>query len=153
VAHEARAIGVQWNFFPIADVNSNAENPIINTRAWSEDPAQVGAFTAAFIRSSAQTGILTTAKHFPGHGDTSTDSHLAVARVDGDIHHLESVELPPFQAAINAGVDTVMIAHVTVPALESDPRRIATVSHNIVTGLLKERMGFQGIVVPDALDM
>ena len=120
-AQEARAIGVQWNLFPIADVNSNAENPIINARAWSEDPHQVSEFTAAFIRSSAATGILTTAKHFPGHGDTSTDSHLDVARVTGDMDRLQSIELAPFDAAIRAGVDAIMIAHVTVPALEPDP--------------------------------
>ena len=152
-AQEARAIGVQWNLFPIADVNSNAENPIINARAWSEDPRQVGEFTAAFIRSSAATGILTTAKHFPGHGDTSTDSHLDVARVSGDMERLQSTELVPFDAANRAGVDAVMIAHVTVPALEPDPRRVATVSHKIVTEFLKEKMGFQGIVIPDAMDM
>ena len=152
-AQEARAIGVQWNLFPIADVNSNADNPIINARAWSEDPHQVGEFTAAFIRSSAATGILTTAKHFPGHGDTSTDSHLDVARVSGDMERLQSTELAPFDAAIRAGVDAIMIAHVTVPALEPDPRRVATVSHKIVTEFLKEKMGFQGIVIPDAMDM
>jgi len=152
-AQEARAIGVQWNLFPIADVNSNAENPIINARAWSEDPHQVSEFTAAFIRSSAATGILTTAKHFPGHGDTSTDSHLDVARVNGDMDRLQSIELAPFDAAIRAGVDAIMIAHVTVPALEPDPRRVATVSHKIVTEFLKEKMGFQGIVIPDAMDM
>src|SRR5205823_12263254 len=110
-AQEARAIGVQWNLFPITGVNSNPENPIINARAWSEDPKQVADFTAAFIRSSAATGILTTAKHFPGHGDTATDSHLDVARVGGDIERLQSVELAPFDAAIRAGVDAVMIAH------------------------------------------
>jgi len=152
-AQEARAIGVQWNLFPIADVNSNADNPIINARAWSEDPKQVGDFTAAFIRSSAATGILTTAKHFPGHGDTATDSHLDVARVAGDMERLQSIELAPFDAAIRAGVDSVMVAHVTVPALEPDPRRVATVSHKIVTEYLKEKMGFQGIVIPDAMDM
>src|SRR5437764_334337 len=152
-AQEARAIGVQWNLFPITDVNSNPENPIINARAWSEDPKQVADFTAAFIRSSAATGILTTAKHFPGHGDTATDSHLDVARVTGDMERLQAVELAPFDAAIRAGVDAVMIAHVTVPALEPDPRRVATVSHKIVTEFLKEKMGFQGIVIPDAMDM
>src|SRR3954465_9265428 len=152
-AQEARAIGVQWNLFPIADVNSNAENPIINASPWSEDPHQVGEFPAAFIRSSAATGILTTAKHFPGHGDTSTDSHLDVARVTGDMDRLQSIELAPFDAAIRAGVDAIMIAHVTVPALEPDPRRPATLSHKVVTEFLKEKMGFQGIVIPDAMDM
>jgi beta-N-acetylhexosaminidase len=152
-ALESRAMGVQWNFFPIADVNSNPANPIINTRSFGEDPQQVGEMVAAYIRGAHSMGMLTTAKHFPGHGDTSTDSHLALARVDGDQARLDTVELPPFKRAIEAGVDAVMIAHVTVPALEPDPNRVATTSPGIVTGLLKEKLGFQGIVITDALDM
>jgi beta-N-acetylhexosaminidase len=97
--------------------------------------------------------MLTTAKHFPGHGDTATNSHLGLAEVNGDLRRLETVELPPFQAAINAGVDAVMIAHVTAPALEPDPMKVATTSSAIVTDLLKRKMGFQGLVVTDALDM
>ncbi|MBZ5631414.1 MAG: hypothetical protein LAO06_21380, partial [Acidobacteriia bacterium] len=150
---EARAIGVQWNFYPDADVNSNPLNPVINTRSFGEDPQQVGALAAAYIAGAHQSGMLVTAKHFPGHGDTSTNSHLELAEVDGDLQRLQAVELPPFQAAINAGVDAVMIAHVTVPALEPDPNKVATTSHAVVTGLLKTKMGFQGLVVTDALDM
>src|SRR5574340_367859 len=104
-AEEARAIGVHWNFFPIADVNSNPTNPIINTRAFGEDPQQVGQLDAAYIRGAHQGGMLATAKHFPGHGDTATDSHLGLARVDFDRQHLEQVELAPFRQAIEAGVD------------------------------------------------
>lgn len=152
-AQEARAIGVHWNFFPDADVNSNPANPIINTRSFGEDPQQVGELAAAYIRAARANGMLTTAKHFPGHGDTATDSHLGVAKVSGDEAHLESVELPPFRQAIAAGVDSVMIAHVTIPALEPDPKRIASTSPAIVNGLLKQQLGFQGIVVTDALDM
>ncbi|HEX9120722.1 MAG TPA: glycoside hydrolase family 3 N-terminal domain-containing protein [Terriglobales bacterium] len=150
---EARAIGVHWNFFPDADVNSNPANPVINTRSYGEDPRQVGELAAAYIKGAHEAGMLVTAKHFPGHGDTSTNSHLSLAEVNGDMQRLQSVELPPFQAAINAGVDSVMIAHVTVPALESDPNKVATTSHAVVTGLLKTKMGFQGLVVTDALDM
>jgi beta-N-acetylhexosaminidase len=152
-ALEARAIGVHWNFFPVADVNSNPANPIINTRSFGEDPKQVGDFVAAYIRGAHEGGMLTTAKHFPGHGDTATDSHLGLAQVTGDRARLDAVELPPFRRAIEAGVDAVMVAHVTVPALDPEPNRVATTSKAIVTGLLKEDMGFRGIVVTDALDM
>src|SRR5712692_2588643 len=152
-AQEARAIGVHWNFFPVADVNSNPANPIINTRSFGEDPQQVGDLVTAYIRGARANGMLTTVKHFPGHGDTATDSHLSLAQVTGDRARLQSVELPPFRRAIEAGVDSVMVAHVTVPALESDPNRVATTSPAIVTGLLKNQLGFQGIVVTDALDM
>jgi beta-N-acetylhexosaminidase len=152
-ALEARAIGVHWNFFPDADVNSNPANPIINTRSFGEDPKQVGDFVAAYIRGAHQGSMLTTAKHFPGHGDTATDSHLGLAQVTGDRARLDAVELPPFQRAIEAGVDAVMVAHVTVPALDSEPNRVATTSRAIVDGLLKEELRFKGIVVTDALDM
>jgi beta-N-acetylhexosaminidase len=152
-ALEARAIGVHWNLFPDADVNSNPANPIINTRSFGGDPKQVGDFVAAYIKGAHEGGMLVTAKHFPGHGDTATDSHLGVAQVTGDRARLDAVELPPFKRAIEAGVDAVMVAHVTVPALDSDPNRVATTSKPIVTGLLKEDMGFKGIVVTDALDM
>ena len=152
-AEESRAIGVEWNFFPVTDVNSSPVNPIINTRAFSEDPAEVGAFAAAYIQAARANGLLTTAKHFPGHGDTDTDSHLALARVTGDRARLEAVELVPFRKAIAAGVDSVMVAHLTVPALEADPERIATTSPAVVTGLLREKLGFQGLVVTDAMDM
>jgi beta-N-acetylhexosaminidase len=152
-AQEARAIGVQWNFFPVADVNSNPLNPIINTRSFGEDPQQVGEMVAAYIRGARAYGLLTTAKHFPGHGDTDTDSHLNVARVGGDLERLQTVELAPFQKAIAAGVDAVMVAHVSVPALEPDPNVVASTSPRIVTGLLKDQMGFTGLVVTDAMDM
>jgi beta-N-acetylhexosaminidase len=152
-ALEARAVGVHWNFFPDADVNSNPANPIINTRSFGEDPKQVGDFVAAYIRGAHEGSMLTTAKHFPGHGDTAADSHLGLAQVTGDRARLDAVELPPFRRAIDAGVDAVMVAHVTVPALDAEPGRVATTSKPIVTGLLKEDMGFKGIVVTDALDM
>jgi beta-N-acetylhexosaminidase len=152
-AQEARAVGVQWNFFPDADVNSNPANPIINTRSFGEDPQQVGNLVAAYIRGAKAGGMLTTAKHFPGHGDTATDSHLGVAKVSGDLARLKSVELPPFQKAIEAGVDAVMVAHVSAPALEPDPNKVGTTSSAIVTDLLKKQLGFKGIVVTDAIDM
>jgi beta-N-acetylhexosaminidase len=152
-AQEARAIGVEWNFFPDADVNSNPANPIINTRSFGEDPQQVGTLLAAYIRGAKAEGMLTTAKHFPGHGDTDTDSHLGLARVNGDRQRLQTVELPPFRQAIAAGVDAVMVAHVSVPALETDPNRVSTTSPSVVNTLLKQQLGFKGLVITDALDM
>jgi beta-N-acetylhexosaminidase len=152
-AQESRAIGVHWNFYPVADVNINPKNPIINTRSFGEDPQQVAAMVAAYVKGSRKYGLLSTAKHFPGHGDTATDSHLGVAMVPGDIARLDSVELPPFEKAIEAGVDSVMVAHVTIPALEPDADKVATTSHKIVTDLLKDKLHFQGLIVTDALEM
>jgi len=152
-AQEARAVGVHWNFFPDADVNSNPANPIINTRSFGEDPKQVGDLVSAYIKGAHQAGMLTTVKHFPGHGDTATDSHLGVASVNVDRAHLDSIELPPFRQAIAAGVDSVMVAHVTVPALDSDPNHVATISTAVVSDLLEKQMGFKGLIVTDALDM
>ncbi len=152
-AQESRAIGVNWNFFPVADVNSNPANPIINTRSFGEDPQLVGDMVASYIRGAHENGMLTTAKHFPGHGDTATDSHLGVAQVTGDMQRLQTTELAPFRKAIAAGVDSVMVAHVTVPALDPDPNHVATTSPAIVSGLLKKQLGYKGIVITDALDM
>ncbi|HYM74416.1 MAG TPA: glycoside hydrolase family 3 N-terminal domain-containing protein [Candidatus Dormibacteraeota bacterium] len=152
-ALEARAVGVHWNFFPDADVNSNPVNPIINTRSFGEDPKQVGDLVSAYIKGAHEGGMLVTVKHFPGHGDTATDSHLGVASVNGDRAHLDSIELPPFKQAIAAGVDSVMVAHVTVPALDSDPNHVATTSTAVVSDLLERQLGFKGLVVTDALDM
>jgi beta-N-acetylhexosaminidase len=152
-AQEARAVGVHWNFFPDADVNSNPVNPIINTRSFGEDPKQVGDLVTAYIKGAHEAGMLTTVKHFPGHGDTATDSHLGVASVNVDRAHLDSIELPPFRQAISAGVDSVMVAHVTVPALDSDPNHVATISPAVVSDLLEKQLGFKGLIVTDALDM
>jgi beta-N-acetylhexosaminidase len=152
-AQESRALGVHWNLFPVADVNSNPANPIIGTRAFGANPEQVGDLVAAYIRGAKANGMLTTAKHFPGHGNTATDSHVAVPVVDDNLRYIHAVDLPPFQKAIGAGVDAVMTAHVRVLALDPDPSRVATTSPIIVTGLLKNQLGFKGIVVTDALDM
>jgi beta-N-acetylhexosaminidase len=152
-AQEARAIGVQWNWFPDADVNSNPVNPIINTRSFGEDPKLVGNMAAAYIAGAHQFGMMTTAKHFPGHGNTESDSHVFVPVVKGDAAHFDAIELRPFRAAIQAGVDAVMIAHVLAPALDSGPDHVATISPAIVTGLLQQKMGFHGLVITDALDM
>ena len=152
-ALEARAMGVPWVFAPVADVNSDPCNPIINVRSFGEDPKRVAALVAAYVRGVEENGALATTKHFPGHGDTGTDSHLDLPTVKSDFAHLDSVELVPFRAAIAAGVSTIMTGHLAVPALEPDPNVPATLSEKITTGLLRRKMGFRGLVVTDALDM
>src|SRR5438105_360581 len=145
-AQESRAVGVQWNFFPVADVNSNPANPIINTRAFGEDPAQVSSLVSAYIKGARQEGMLTTAKHFPGHGDTGTDSHLGLAAVTRNREQIEQIDLVPFRSAIASGVDSVMVAHVTAPALEPDASKVATTSPGMIDGLLKQELKFSGLV-------
>ena len=154
-AREARAIGVNWVFFPDADVNSNPDNPIINIRAFSEDPKQVSTYVEAFLDGAASDPryrVLTTVKHFPGHGDTATDTHLRLATVSADRKHLDDVELVPFRAAIQHGVDSVMTAHLAVPALGVEDLP-ATLSPVVLTSLLRQQLGFNGLIVTDALEM
>jgi len=152
-AIEARAAGIHWIFAPDADVNSNPANPIINTRSFGEDPHRVASFVAAFTRGVEENGALATAKHFPGHGDTSTDSHLALPRTDTNRKRLDEIELVPFRAAIAAAVSTIMTGHLSVPALEPNENIPATLSHEILTGLLRKKMRFDGLIITDALDM
>src|SRR6267143_601896 len=152
-ALESRAVGIHWVYAPDADVNNNPGNPIINTRSFGEDPARVSDFVSAFVRGVEENGGLATAKHFPGHGDTSTDSHLDLPTVTSDRAHLDSIELAPFRAAIAAGTSTIMTGHLAVPALDPDPDVPATMSPKIMTDLLRHQMGFDGLVVTDALDM
>jgi beta-N-acetylhexosaminidase len=152
-AQEARAVGIHWAFAPVTDVNSNPANPIINVRSYGEDPHDVAKFVAAYIRGAHRGGLLVAPKHFPGHGDSSTDSHLGVVKVSSDRRHLETCELVPFKAAIDAGADSVLLAHAAVPALDPDDHRITTNSPKIVTELLEKQMGFDGVVVTDALEM
>ena len=151
-AVEARAVGVHWLFAPVLDVNSNPENPVINTRSLGEDPDAVARLGAAFIRGARAGGALTTAKHFPGHGDTRTDSHIELPVIGADRDRLDRVELVPFRAAVDAGVDAVMTAHVAVPGVLGDDRP-ATMSPELMTELLRGEMGFDGILFTDALRM
>jgi beta-N-acetylhexosaminidase len=152
-ALEARAAGVPWIYAPVVDVNGNPANPIINVRSFGETPEQIEPFLTAFIRGVEENGGLSTAKHFPGHGDTDLDSHTDLPTVAGDRARLDRVELPPFLAAIAAGVSTIMTGHLAVPALEPDANVPATLSENIVAGTLRREMGFDGVVVTDSLDM
>jgi beta-N-acetylhexosaminidase len=154
-ARDARAMGVNWLFAPVADVNNNPDNPIINIRSFGENPQQVASFVEAYINgahSDRKNPVLVTAKHFPGHGDTTEDSHLALPRLDADHDRIEAVELTPFRSAIAAGVDAVMTAHLNVPALDPD-NLPATVSSKIITGVLRDELGFHGLVVTDAMEM
>ena len=148
---EAWATGLNWVLGPVCDVNNNPANPVINVRAWGEEPAATGALAAAFIRGLQAEGVLSCAKHFPGHGDTSVDSHLELPLLPHERTRLDAVELPPFQAAIAAGVSAVMTAHLLLPALDGD--RPATLSKAVLTGLLRQELGFGGLVVTDALVM
>jgi beta-glucosidase-like glycosyl hydrolase/CubicO group peptidase (beta-lactamase class C family) len=152
-ALEARQAGVQWIYAPVADVNNNPGNPIINTRSYGEDPARVSDFVSAYIRGVEENGGLATAKHFPGHGDTAADSHIDLPIIHADRSRLESLEFVPFRAAIAAGVGSVMTGHLNVPALEPDPNAPATLSSHILTEVLRKDLGFEGLVVTDAMDM
>ncbi|MGE0640456.1 MAG: glycoside hydrolase family 3 N-terminal domain-containing protein [Thermoanaerobaculia bacterium] len=151
-ARECRAAGIHWAFAPVADVNSNPANPIINLRSFGEDPDRVAKLVAAFVEGAHAGRLLTTAKHFPGHGDTAIDSHLALPVLDRSRDELERVDLPPFRAAIAAGVDSVMTGHLSVPALDATGTP-ATLSRPITTDLLRGELGFDGLIVTDALEM
>ena len=148
---EARALGLNWVLGPVCDVNNNPANPVINVRAWGETPDAVAALTCAFSRGLQAEGVLGCAKHFPGHGDTSVDSHLELPVLPHDRQRLAAIELPPFAACIAAGIDAVMTAHLVLPAL--DPQRPATLSKAVLTDLLRGELGFDGLVVTDALVM
>jgi len=151
-AEEARALGVQVNFYPVVDVNNNARNPIINIRSFGGDPSLVSRMARAYIRGSQEHGVMATAKHFPGHGDTSTDSHLELPVIDVDRARLNSIELPPFQAAVDEGVGGVMSAHIALPRIESG-NLPATLSPMMLTGVLRGELKFGGVIFTDAMNM
>jgi beta-glucosidase len=150
-AEEALAIGLNWLLAPIVDVNNNPENPVINVRAFGITVGEVMGATRGFIAGAKQYPVLTTAKHFPGHGDTSVDSHLQTPTLPHDRQRFESVEFPPFRNAIAAGVDAIMSAHIFAPHL--DPKSIATLSPLILTDILRKELGFEGLITTDALIM
>jgi beta-N-acetylhexosaminidase len=154
-ARQARALGVPWILAPVADVNNNPDNPIVNIRAYSENPEEVAAHVRAYIEGAREGGkqpVLVTIKHFPGHGDASIDSHVALAVNSADRARLEAVEFGPFRAGIAAGADAVMTAHISVPALD-ETGAPATLSGRVLTGLLRKELGFEGLIATDALDM
>jgi len=151
-AREGRALGVQMDFAPVLDVNNNPANPVISTRSFGEDPRTVARFGAAFLRGVQDGGMLATGKHFPGHGDTGVNSHLALPVVNASRARLDSVELVPFRAAIAAGVAAIMTFHGSMPALDSTGVP-GTLSPAVLTGLLRDSLGFRGLVITDAMDM
>jgi beta-N-acetylhexosaminidase len=152
-ALEGRAMGIHMTYAPVVDVNINPDNPIINTRSVGADPALVSRIASAFIRGAQANGMIATAKHFPGHGDTSQDSHTLLPTITAGLDRLEKVELYPFKAAVDAGVRAVMTAHLAVPALDPAPGVPATLSAPILTGVLRQKLGFRGLIVTDALEM
>ncbi len=151
-ALEGRALGIHIGFAPVLDVNNNPANPVINTRSFGEDPHAVARFGVAFIHGMQANGMLATGKHFPGHGDTGVNSHLALPVVNASRARLDSVELVPFKAAIDAGLATMMTFHGAMPALDSSGVP-GTLSHKVLTGLLRDEMGFDGLIFTDAMDM
>ncbi len=152
-AREARASGVHFLFSPVLDVNSNPDNPVIATRAFGGDPDLVSRMGTAFIRGARDGGVFTTGKHFPGHGDTSTDSHIGIPVVDADRVRLDELELAPFVAAIDEGVDAIMTAHLQLPEVLGPGAPPATLSPEVMTDILRNDLGFEGIVFTDAMTM
>src|SRR5436190_2218262 len=150
-AREGRAVGIHVNFAPDADVNNNPLNPIINTRSFGEDPHAVARLVRAYVHGLQDNGMLATLKHFPGHGDTDADSHLGLPTIRVDYQRLDSVELVPFRAGIEAGAQVVMSAHIAFPAFTGDAP--ATLSAAMLTGVLRDSLKFKGLVVTDALQM
>ena len=150
---EMRQVGINMLLAPVLDVNNNRSNPVIGVRAYGEDAATVIDYGMAAMRGQQSTGVAVTAKHFPGHGDTATDTHYAMALVPHDKARLHAVELAPFRAAIAAGVDAIMTAHVVFPAFELDTSVPATLSKGVLTDLLRGEMGYQGVVISDCLEM
>ncbi len=147
---QLRSVGIAMNFAPVLDVNNQPANPVIRTRSFGDDAASVTRFGLAAVRGYAAVDVIATVKHFPGHGDTDVDSHHGLPVVSHDVAHLQATELAPFVAAIAAGVPAVMTAHIVFPALDEQP---ATLSRRILTGLLREELGFDGLIVTDAMDM
>ena len=150
---EAKAVGILMNFAPVVDVNNNPANPVINTRSFGEDARRVAALSAAFVKGSQDAGVIATIKHFPGHGDTDVDSHVGLPLVNASLARLDSVELVPFEAGIDAGAAMVMTAHIALPAVQGDSTTPATLAPKIITGLLRDRLHFGGLAITDAMTM
>jgi beta-N-acetylhexosaminidase len=153
IGREAKAVGILMNFAPVVDVNNNPANPVINTRSFGEDPKQVAQLSAAFVKGSQDAGVMATIKHFPGHGDTDVDSHARLPIVLASSARLDSVELVPFAAGIDAGAGLVMTAHIALPAVQGDSITPATLAPRIITGLLRDRLHFSGLAITDAMSM
>ena len=151
-AADLLSLGINWNLGPVADVNINPANPVIGVRSFGEDPEAVAEFASVWARGMQEAGVLATAKHFPGHGDTSVDSHLGLPRVDAGPERIDSVELVPFRRLIADGIASIMTAHVLFPTVEPDSLP-ATLSRRVLTGLLRDTLGYDGLIVTDCLEM
>ncbi|SHJ41883.1 beta-glucosidase [Arenibacter nanhaiticus] len=152
VAQQIKRVGLHLNFAPVADVNNNPENPVINYRSFGEDKIKVAEKSIAYMQGMQDGGLITTAKHFPGHGDTSTDSHYDLPQIDHSLERLNNLELYPFKELINAGINGMMVAHLNIPALDPSGQP-STLSKAIITDLLKDQLGFKGLIVTDAMEM
>ena len=152
-AEESRGVGIHFNLAPVVDVNNNPKNPIINTRSFGEHPDSVIKYSREFIKGLHEHGMLTTAKHFPGHGDTETDSHSSLAQIPSDSARLWQIELPPFKNAIESGVDAIMVAHVNSPEYQIHSEDPATLSKFWIQDVLRSKMKFDGVIITDAMDM
>jgi beta-N-acetylhexosaminidase len=153
IADELKAVGVNMNLSPVSDLETNPNNPIIKRRSFGSDPALISPMIGAFVEGTQSEGVLATAKHFPGHGETTQDSHTTLPVIDLSKERMEAVELAPFRAAVAAHVDAIMVAHIWYPALEPEKNLPASLSRNVITGLLRDEMGYDGIILTDALDM
>ncbi|MCM1532244.1 MAG: serine hydrolase [Bacteroides sp.] len=149
---QCRLLGIQWNFLPVADVNNNPKNPVINTRSFGEDPQEVSRLSALFLKGMQSQGVMGSAKHFPGHGDTETDSHKALPLIRHSRQAIDSIHLPPFRQLIAEGVESVMVGHLNLPAYDSSGLP-ASLSPRVVTDLLRKELGYRGLVVTDGLEM
>lgn len=153
IGEQCKRMGIQYNFAPVLDVNNNPDNPVINDRSFGEDKYQVARHGIAMIKGMQDAGIMACAKHFPGHGDTDVDSHHDLPSINKSLAQLDSLELYPFRRAIDAGVGSIMIAHLFIPAIDNRPNTPTSISYKAVTGLLRQKMGFKGLIVTDALEM
>ena len=152
IGNDLKKLGFNLDFAPVADVNSNKKNPVIGTRAFSSDPAVVSQMVERSVAGFRESGIICTIKHFPGHGDTDTDSHKEFAEIQKNLDELESCELAPFRAGIAAGAPLVMAGHIAVPAVTNNDVP-ASLSKDLITGLLREKLGFNGLIITDSLQM
>jgi beta-N-acetylhexosaminidase len=150
---DLRLLGFNMNLAPVLDVNSNPKNPVIGVRSYGEKPDLVAELGTWYVRGQQEMGVVAVAKHFPGHGDTQSDSHFSMPAIDADLTRLENIELVPFRAAIDAGLDAIMTAHIALPRISESPQVPATLSTRIIGGILRSEMGFDGVVITDGLEM
>lgn len=153
IARELKAVGINMDLAPVLDVNNNPENPIVGVRSFGEDPLLVSKMGRAFIEGMQAEGVIACAKHFPGHGDTTIDSHLDLPVIRREREHLEKIELYPFRQAIRAGIDSIMTAHIYFPAIEPEENIPVTLSYRVLTDLLRNELGYQGVIMTDCMEM